>query len=379
MSAVFADLVGQASVAARFSEALRDRRTGRGALHHAYLFTGIEGLGKRAFAEELGALIVAGDDDDAYERARRGVHPDLNVIERQGDLIRREQVDPIVADLSLKPFMAEDRVWVLPEAEKLHAAAANKLLKSLEEPPPHVVFLLASDEEERLLPTIVSRCEVVPFEPVSKELLLGLLRERTELADETREAVAALAGGSPGSALRLADDAAGPDRRGALVDATVTALTGQPAAERVVALIKDYGEEVTAAVKERLASDIAVAEASLPDERDRAWRIDQLELRAKRDTTRETRRVVLWCLDVVIAVLRDAWVARVEDGGVLLDSDHGARIAAAAAGCTSAALLQALTAANAVRREMSRNIDRELAVLALFARIEEVSAQCRER
>jgi len=376
---VFTDLLGQASVAERFSEALRDRRAGRGALHHAYLFTGIEGLGKRAFAEELGALIVAGDDDDAYERARRGVHPDLNVIERQGDLIRREQVDPIVADLSLKPFMAEDRVWVLPEAEKLHAAAANKLLKSLEEPPPHVVFLLASDEEERLLPTIVSRCEVVPFEPVPRELLLGLLRERTELADETREAIAALAGGSPGRALRLADDAAGPDRRGMLVDATVTALRGQPAAERVVALVKDYEEEVTAAVKERLASDIAVAEASLPDERDRAWRIDQLELRAKRDTTRETRRVVLWCLDVVIAVLRDAWVARVEDGGVLLDSDHGARIAAAAAECTSAALLQALTAANAVRREMSRNIDRELAVLALFARIEEVSAQCRER
>jgi len=377
---MFNDLIGQTLVAEHFAATLHEWRDGRAGLHHAYLFTGPEGLGKRAFAEELGALIVAGGDEgEAYERARRGVHPDLNVVEREGDLIRREQVDRIVTELSLKPFMAEERVWVVPEAEKLHAAAANKLLKSLEEPPGHVVFLLVSDEEERLLPTIVSRCEVVPFAPVEREVLQAMLEARSEIDDETAAAVARLAGGSPGRALRLAGDAAGLDRRGELVEAVATALDGGRTAERVRVLIGEYEDEVAAAVDERLETAVAEAEASQQDDRDRAWRIDQLELRAKRDKARETRRVALWCLDIVIAVLRDAWVARVGDGAVLLNSDHGARIAAAAAACSSGALLSALAAATATRRDLVRNIDRELAVLALFARIEEVSAQCRER
>ena len=163
---MFAGIPGQAQAKAFFERAIRD-----GSLSHAYLLAGPEGLAKTEFARELGAALVApcegcGACPDC-ERARNGLHPDLHLLEREGDLIRFEQIKPVIEELSLKPFVAARRVWVIPEVEYLHPAAANKLLKSIEEPPSYVVFLLVTDRLERVLPTIVSRCQVVEFRPVS--------------------------------------------------------------------------------------------------------------------------------------------------------------------------------------------------------------------
>ena len=145
---MFDAIPGQARAKALFARAL----AGDG-LSHAYLLAGPEGLGKLEFAREVGVAMVApcggcGACADC-ERARRGAHPDLRVIEREGELIRIEQVAELVAELALKPFAADRRVWVIPEAEQLTPPAANKLLKSIEEPPAHVHFLLVTDRIDR--------------------------------------------------------------------------------------------------------------------------------------------------------------------------------------------------------------------------------------
>ena len=146
----FAAIAGHERVKRHFSRLLED-----GGLGHAYLFAGREGLAKTAFARELAVAIVCACGGcgacEECERARRGLHPDVHVLEREGDVIRVEQIAPLLADLSLKPFAAERRVWVIPEAETLHPAAANKLLKTIEEPPPDVHFVLVSDYSERVL------------------------------------------------------------------------------------------------------------------------------------------------------------------------------------------------------------------------------------
>ncbi len=153
-----------------------------GTLSHAYLLAGPEGLAKTEFARELGVALVAPCEGcgacPECARARRGMHPDLHLLEREGDVIRVEQIEPVVADLSLKPFSASRRVWVIPEVEYLHPAAANKLLKSIEEPPSFVVFILVTDRLERVLPTIVSRCQVVEFRPLSDTEVSAYLVER---------------------------------------------------------------------------------------------------------------------------------------------------------------------------------------------------------
>ena len=142
---------------------------------HAFLFAGPEpALAKTVFARpELGVALVTSCGGCGLcaecERARRGLHPDLHVVEREGDVFRVEQVQPIIADLGLKPFSGSRRVWVIPEVEYLNAAAANKLLKSIEEPPDYVYFLLVTDRLERVLPTIVSRCQLVEFRPLGDD------------------------------------------------------------------------------------------------------------------------------------------------------------------------------------------------------------------
>lgn len=375
MSERFAAIVGQEAVKARFGALLDAWADGRGALHHAYLFVGQAGLGKRAFAEELAAWVVTrGRRDDAFERARRGAHPDVSLIEREGEVIRYDQVSRLVAELSLKPFLAAERVWVIDEADKLNAAAGNKLLKSLEEPPSHVFFILVSSEAERLLPTIVSRCELVRFSPVPRHDLLAMLRRRDGLSAATAEAIANVAAGSPGVAADLADDALGDDRRGAVVGLTLRAVGGEPVAAEVATLIASFEKAVATQVEDLAATEAARVEASIQDERDRAWHLERVQEKARRDVARRTRRVGLWCADLVASVLRDVWVARIDPGGVLLNSDHLTAIRGAAVAGGPYGLSRALAQVGETRKDLLLNVDRELAMLALFARIEEVCA-----
>lgn len=372
---MFNDVLGQERVKRHFVAALRAWSQDCGGLHHAYVFTGGEGLGKRAFAEELGALIVAGGkQDDAYERARRGAHPDLAIIEREGELIRLEQVEPLVAELSRKPFLSSSRVWILLEAEKLGLEAANKLLKSLEEPPGHVFFLLVSDARTRLLPTILSRCEEVPFASVPWPQLIGLA-EANGLSGAQAEAVVRLSRGSPAQVVALATDAAGPGRRGALIDRTLAAARGEHgAADAALELVRGRQVEVSADVQERAEAEAARMEASLPDDRDREWQVRRIRARERRDTARLHRRVLLDAVDTVVSVLRDVRVAQGAADAVLLNSDRAADLHAAAALHTPQAVAAALQGACRTRKDLATNVDGELALLALFCRIEEVLA-----
>ncbi len=285
---MFDAVPGQHQIKELFARALRD-----GSLSHAYLLSGPEGLGKAQFARELAVALVSPCGGcgacPECERARRGVHPDLHVVEREGDVIRREQIDPLIADLSLKPFGAERRVWVLPEVDHLHPAAANKLLKSIEEPPRHVFFLLVTDHLERVLPTIVSRCQLVEFRPLSDGEVAAYLGESLGLDGVEAQALARLAGGSVERAARLAEDARRAGRRGQYlryVAALLMVLHGQQVAEaeraflNVLAAHFDDIREDTAA---RLGARRAELEQQFQDKGDLAWHTKRAEDQAKRE------------------------------------------------------------------------------------------------
>ena len=164
---MFAGIPGQAQAKAFFSRALRD-----GTLSHAYLLGRSRGPrqdGVRARARRRAGQWLRQLRRVPGVRARPpwGFIRTCHVLEREGDVWRIGQVKAIVADLSLKPFSAAHRVWVIPEIEYMNRESANKFLKSLEEPPSYVVFLLVTDRLDRVLPTIRSRCQVVEFRPLS--------------------------------------------------------------------------------------------------------------------------------------------------------------------------------------------------------------------
>ena len=160
-------------------------RSGR--LSHAYLFTGPSQVGKttlaRAFAQAL--LCETGQGAPCGESACRtcqriaqGRYPDVQIIAAEKNTIQIEQVRALQADAALSPLEGRRKIFIIREIERATLPAANALLKTLEEPPPQVILLLTSTRRDQVLPTILSRCQIVALRPLPLEQVQAALRER---------------------------------------------------------------------------------------------------------------------------------------------------------------------------------------------------------
>jgi DNA polymerase-3 subunit delta' len=376
---VFESFPGQQRAKALFERALAGD-----SLSHAYLLAGPEGLGKTEFAREVGVALVAScggcGSCPECERARRGAHPDLRVVEREGERIRLDQVEPLVAELALRPFAAERRVWVLPEVEQLMPEAANKLLKSIEEPPAHVHFLLVTDRLERVLPTIVSRCQVVDFRPLSDVEVESYVRDVLGVDGDEGRALARLSRGSVERAARLAADARGPRLREEYLG-HFARIAGRPAdggetksspAALFLTVLDRRLEAIGDESQEALGRRVADLEAQFADEKDRAWHRKRAEAFAKRDRDRRSREAAVDALELVAAWLRDLWTVACGADGAVLNCDHAAELGADAV-ARPEFYARLLDAAATARKDLYLNVDQKLALQAMFARFEEVA------
>ncbi len=173
-----------------------------GEVSQAYLFHGPPGVGKRMVALRFGAALVAGGDVAAEDRALRGLHPDLTEVVPQGAFTTIGQVREIVRLAASRPFEGARRAFIL-RADTLNVQAANALLKTLEEPEGETVFVLLATSREGVLPTILSRAQILRFNPVPTSVVAGFLQER----GATEPGLAAQLGrGSVGLSLRYAED-----------------------------------------------------------------------------------------------------------------------------------------------------------------------------
>jgi DNA polymerase III subunit delta' len=203
----FAALVGHERAVAILRA---QQRSGR--LSHAYCFTGEEGIGKTALARALAEELLLGEG----QPPRLAVHPDFWSDDRPEaisiDEIRfhPERGAPshdqsLQQFLSLKPFVASWRVALLANAERMTEAAQNCLLKTLEEPPGKTVLVLTTAYPDHLLPTCLSRCQVIALSPVGRATLSAFVASK-EGDQEKAEALAGLAHGRPGWAVRALAD-----------------------------------------------------------------------------------------------------------------------------------------------------------------------------
>ena len=208
-----------------------------GRLHHAWLISGPEGVGKGSFATKAALRVLAegqgrvklpGLDVPAEHPAARllaaGSHPDLMRLERlaresssTGELARSitvDQVRGLSRLFSTTASMSPWRVVIIDSIDDLERGGANALLKNLEEPPPSSVFLLVSHAPERLLPTIRSRCRILRLGRLDDDAMASALRHAAPEADEKEIADLVAAGeGSPGRAMAFRGlDIAGLDK-----------------------------------------------------------------------------------------------------------------------------------------------------------------------
>ena len=215
------------------NEAIRAFRAAMdsGALHHAWLFTGPQGVGKGSFARIAALRLLAEaarpdvlppgfdvpDDDPARRMIAAGSHPDYRLLTRlpkdadkpEGDTARSitiAQVRALQPMFATKPSMSAARVVLIDAIDDLERpGASNALLKNLEEPPAGTIFILVSHAPGRLLPTIRSRCRQLRFDALDDDAMrVVLARALPEASADELTALIAAGEGSPGRALGYA-------------------------------------------------------------------------------------------------------------------------------------------------------------------------------
>ena len=220
-------LIGHQSAEQTFASALNDEK-----IHHAWLLTGSEGIGKATLAYRVARAALARPEDrdpfggslhieascPAYRQVTALSHPGLLVIRRSYDQKAKRHSTSITVDdvrrlrnfLSLSAEQQGWRVVIVDSADDLNVNAANALLKSLEEPPAKTIFLIVTSAPGRLLPTIRSRCRSLALSPLGADDLLRAARGALEAAGKPPiapadfQALAPFAGGSPRRLLAMA-------------------------------------------------------------------------------------------------------------------------------------------------------------------------------
>ena len=198
-------------------------------LRHAYLFTGPQGVGRRTLALEfIKALNCSQPEGPGVpcgkctpcQQISRMAYADLSVVaptEGHKD-IRIEQIRELLRTINLAPFQSRYRVAVFLDFQKITTGASNALLKTLEEPPPKALLILTADAPESLLPTIVSRCEVVRLRPLAVEKAEACLLHQKGLAPMDAKLLAHVTSGRLGAAMRLYEDPQALKLRAQLLD-----------------------------------------------------------------------------------------------------------------------------------------------------------------
>ena len=336
---------------------------------HAYLFRGPRGAGKRAAARAFAAEILAAAADDPEETRRRALldpspHPDLVWLAPRGAQHLVEDVrERVIRAAAYRPFEAGRRVFVIEEAEALRDESQNAMLKTLEEPAAFAHLILVSSEPEALLETIVSRCQPIEFSTLPAVAVESALASEGD-ADEVA-AAARLAAGDIGRA-RFLLSSAGRDLRDQAEACAVAALEGESSTVAWRGLLEGAekaGEEAEAA-----------ARAALEQEGEEGVKRTAREVNeeAKRAGRRRRTEVLDLGLELCGAWFRDLAAVSAEATDVVFNRDRVANLERQGAAISLARARGAVELIADTRRRLDLNVSEELALEALFSRLDRV-------
>jgi DNA polymerase-3 subunit delta' len=345
----FREVVNQDHAVLLLRSAIRTGRVG-----HAYLFVGPAGVGRRtlalAFAQFLNCERPDGDacgECAACRKIAHGNHPDVRILDiargqfieapakdYKGKEIPVDQIRALRQDAAFPPYEGRRKVYIIADAERMSANAANSLLKILEEPPARVTFAIIAESSVALLPTIVSRCQLIRCSFLKTDEIERALIDRWAIAPDRARALAVLADGRLGRALEWADSEERLEARDRLLD---------------------------------LLPDLETA--------DLIGRMDAAEALTKEPRNLE---VLSELLDLAVLWYRDLLVwKQLQEPSLLTNRDRQTQVARLAGGYSDAVLVARIEAVEAAKESLRRNVNPRLALEKLFLSFGETTIAAR--
>lgn len=367
MADVFAQIYGQT----RVRDFLRASVAG-GRVTHAYLFTGPAGSNKTQAAYALAAALLCDQGGcgacETCERVRARRHPDVRYFAPEGAggyLV--DQIREIVSDTALAPIQSNRKVYIIDRVDLLGTSAANAFLKTLEEPPDDVVIILMGRTRESVLPTIVSRCSVVPFRHIPAAEAAAILSQRTGASPELAKiAIEACAGSITRSMEFLKSNERLAFRRDViemlarLDTADTWDVIGM--ASQLVLAAKAPLDSVREANEAKLAQDADFLAKSA---------IRQIEARNKRELTARSKESFSQIAAITASFLRDVLAVCAETPDLVINYDVQDSIEAVAARTSEPNVARALKAVTAFNEAIAFNVSPETCLDAMLFEIGE--------
>lgn len=340
---------------------------------HAYLFTGPAGSNKTAAAYAFAQALLCDKGGckacETCKRVERRRHPDVHYYEpegAQGYLI--DQIREIVAGMALAPIQAKRKVYILDRVDLLGTQAANAFLKTLEEPAPGVVFILMGRTREGVLPTIVSRCQVVSFRHIPATEAAGILSQRTGVTSQQARIAIEACDGSITRAMVFARSAERSEFRARIMEvlANLSVCDARDVLEYAAELVeraKAPLDNVRTQQSEEMAESAEFLQKSA---------LKQIELRHKRALSMATRESLNQMTAIIRSWLRDVLMVVSATPDLIINVDQRSALEAAATRVSAAGIMGALREAYKTDEALRYNVSPETCLDALLFSIREV-------
>lgn len=368
MSDVFDAIFGQPRAREFFRASIASGR-----VSHAYLFTGPAGSNKTTAAYAFAQAILCKDHGcrtcDDCRRIERRKHPDVHFYApegAQGYLV--EQIREIVSSVSLAPIRARGKVYILDRVDLLGVSAANAFLKTLEEPVEGVTFILLGRTREAVLPTIVSRCQVVPFRHIPAREAAGILSQKTGVTPEQARIAIEACNGSITRAMSFAKSAERSEFRARIMEVLANLALSD---ERDVL---EYAAELIERAKAPLDNVRTQQSEELAESADFLTKtaLKQIELRHKRALSMATRESLNQTTSIIRSWLRDVLMISSGTPELIVNIDQREVLERAAQNVTPAGIMSALREAYKTDETLSYNVSPETCLDVLLFSIREV-------
>lgn len=354
------------ALGAQFLAEAADKGAGR-----SYLFVGPKDAQVKDHAKLFAAYMVSAENRERAQEILSSGHPDLVLIEpesAQGYMI--EQIHTRIEDATLKPARAQVKAYIITDAARLSALAANALLKSLEEPQPQVIWILCAERTSDVIPTIVSRCTLVSNRVQDRDARIARVAQES---GQPTALVTSLSATAPEYEELLAF--ATSTERLSLRREFIAQLENASAASAwtLVKFAKDHAKRM-----QELAgvSDTKDEETTREEQIEKEFlsstAIKALEQAQKRETTRLARRIQLEYIDTARVVFEDS--LRLANGArELLAPDAQTSAEHLAKTYTRTHIEQVLSSIEQAKRQISSNVTFQQALEALLLSIKEAS------